>query len=64
VLPLFVLAVLANVCYCACYAADLPLQLSGFRDRWRRWRFLLWLVGTAFAGVIALYFMLDEALAR
>jgi hypothetical protein len=29
-LVLFVLAVLANVCYCAAYLVDIPLQYSAF----------------------------------
>jgi len=35
---LFLLAVLANVCYSAAYLADLFVQLSGFRIAWTRWR--------------------------
>ena len=57
---LFVLAVLANVCYCAAYIADLPLQYSVYRDQWRRRRWGLWAVGTLFAGVIAFYWIADE----
>lgn len=36
---LILLAVLANVAYCAAYAVDLFAQLSGFREQWRtiRW---------------------------
>ena len=57
---LFVLAVLANVCYTAAYVVDVPVQLSGFRDQWKRWRWLLWVVGTLFAAVLTLYWMMDE----
>jgi len=40
---LFLLAVLANVAYCASYPADLFFQSSPFRDAWRRvrWGLLL-----------------------
>ena len=55
-----VLAVLANVCYCAAYAADVPMQYSTFQATWRRWRWLLWLVGVLFAGVLASYWLMDE----
>ena len=50
---LFVLAVLANVFYCAAYVVDLFVQLSGFRTAWIRWRWVLLAIGTAFAGIIA-----------
>jgi hypothetical protein len=59
-LALFVLAVLANVCYCAAYLVDIPLQYSAFQTSWRRRRWALWLIGVAFAGVIAFYWVADE----
>ena len=52
-LGLFVLAILANVFYCAAYVVDLFVQFSGLQDPWRRGRAALLTVGTAFAGVIA-----------
>ena len=57
---LSVLAVLANVCYCAAYLVDLPLQYSSFRAGWRRRRFALWLAGMLFAAVLASYWIADE----
>ena len=59
-LLLFVLAVLANVCYCAAYVADIPMQYSAFRDVWRRRRWGIWLVGLLFAGIITFYWIADE----
>ena len=59
-LALFVLAVLANVCYCAAYIVDIPLQYSAFQNAWRRWRWTLWLIGVAFAGVITFFWIADE----
>jgi hypothetical protein len=53
---LFVLAVLANVAYCAAYLIDVVAQLSTFRSVWLRCRWLLLVVGIAFAGVLANYF--------
>lgn len=61
-LPLFVLAVIANICYTSCYAVDVPVQLSGFRTTWQKRRWVLWTVGTAFAAVLALYWMADEVI--
>jgi hypothetical protein len=53
---LFVLAVLANVAYCAAYLADVPAQLSAFRSAWRRYRWLLFALGVLFAGVLTRFF--------
>jgi hypothetical protein len=52
-LSLFIMAVLANLCYSTAYLPDTFIQLSRFRDRWLRWRWGLWLLGTAFAAAIA-----------
>lgn len=54
------LAGLANLCYCAAYVVDIPLQRSAFRRTWRRRRWVLWLAGTVFALVIAYYWIADE----
>ncbi|HKB10572.1 MAG TPA: hypothetical protein VKD69_07955 [Vicinamibacterales bacterium] len=53
VLGLFILAVLANVAYCAVYAVDLFVQFSGLQAAWRRGRLAVLIVGTAFAATIA-----------
>jgi hypothetical protein len=60
--PLFVLAVMANICYSACYAVDVPVHLSDFRAPWRRWQWLLWCVGTLLAAALAFYWMGDEVI--
>ncbi len=57
---LFVLAVLANVCYSSAYVVDIALQYSSFRTTWLRVRWILWLVGTLFATVFANYWIADE----
>lgn len=48
----FVLMVLANICYCAAYVVDVFVQVSGFRDTWLKWRWVLLAIGIAFAGII------------
>ena len=58
VVGFFVLAVLANLCYCAAYIADVFAQFSGFRLAWIRWRWLLLTVGILFAGIITRFFAL------
>jgi hypothetical protein len=57
-LLLFILAVLANVAYCAAYLGDVFVQFSGFTAGWRRWRWFLLFVGTAFAAAITRFFAL------
>jgi hypothetical protein len=50
---LFLLAVLANVAYCAAYPVDVLAQLSDFRGRWLQVRWGLLAVGLLFAAVPA-----------
>ena len=51
-LGLFLLAVIANVAYCAAYIVDIFAQASGFRELWQRYRWLLFAIGTTFAAII------------
>lgn len=52
-IQLFLLAVGANVLYCLAYPVDLFVQLSRFRDTWRRYRWILFLIGTMIASLLA-----------
>ena len=58
--PMAVLALLANVCYCAAYVVDVAMLHSSLESVWRRRRWILWLVGTLFAIVLASYWIADE----
>ena len=58
VLGLFLLAVLANVAYCAAYPADLFLQLSSYREQRRWWRGVIAVVGFTFAAILTHFFAL------
>jgi hypothetical protein len=49
---LFILAVLANVAFCAAYPVDLFMQMSALRATWLRFRWVLLLIGVLFAGAI------------
>lgn len=51
-LGLFLLAVGANIAYCAAYLADVFVQASGFREVWRRMRWVLFVIGTLVAAII------------
>lgn len=55
ILGIFVLAVLANVAYCAAYPVDIFAQLSSLRSTWLRVRWMLFAVGLLFAAIIARY---------
>ncbi|MCJ7557549.1 MAG: hypothetical protein MUP90_11655 [Gammaproteobacteria bacterium] len=50
---LFLLAVAANVFYCAAYIMDVGAQYSGVRETWRRHRWILFAVEVTFASIIA-----------
>jgi hypothetical protein len=60
ILFLFVLAILVNGCYCAAYAADIPMQHSALGRTWRRWRWSCWLAGMLLAVLLANYWIADE----
>lgn len=51
-LGLFLLAVIANVAYCAAYLVDIFAQASGFRELWQRYRWILFAIGTTCAAII------------
>ncbi|MHC4937646.1 MAG: hypothetical protein ACYTHK_01595 [Planctomycetota bacterium] len=51
---LAVFAVIANLLYCAAYPIDLLVQLSEYREQWRRARVLLFGAGTLLAVLFAL----------
>jgi hypothetical protein len=53
ILMLFLQAVLANVAYSVVYLADVFIQLSGFRESRRVWRWVILLVGFTFAAIVA-----------
>lgn len=52
-LSLVILAILANLLYCAAYVPDVFVQLSDFRHVWRRNRWLLFAVGLILAAALA-----------
>lgn len=56
ILVLFLLAVLANVAYCAAYLVDVFAQLSHFRELWLSARWIVFVTGVAFAAVLTRFF--------
>ena len=62
IIPLSVLALIANILYCAAYFIDVPMQLTPFSAVWKRRRWVLWLAGTLLAFVITNYWIADEIL--
>jgi hypothetical protein len=59
-LLVIVLAMMANLCYCAAYIADVFVQYSALQSAWNRRRWVLWWTGTLFAVVLANYWIADE----
>jgi len=57
---LAVLAVLANICYCAAYIAEMVMQPICAGANWLRWRSALWVVGTVLAVLFENYWIADE----
>jgi hypothetical protein len=55
-----ILAGIANVCYCAAYLIDVPLQEAFGHTARRPWRFPVWLLGTLLALLVAQYWIGDE----
>jgi len=55
-----VLALLANVCYCAAYLAELLIQNASVSAGWNRQRWAVWVAGTLFAIVFENYWIADE----
>lgn len=58
---LVVLAAVANLLYCAAYPVDLVIQASDLREPWRRWRWVLWLIGTAIGVSLSYLTMMGVA---
>src|ERR1039457_2370499 len=57
---MFILAVLANVCYSTAYVVDLALLSSLQPSTRSRARAALWIAGTLFALLVATYWIGDE----
>lgn len=60
VLRMAVLALLANVCYCAAYFVDVPLLSSAVGSAWFKWRWILWSAGMVLAILLENYWIADE----
>lgn len=55
-----VLALLANLCYCAGYAMEGFIQPLVQQAYWRRLRWVVWVAGMLFAVLLANYWIADE----
>jgi hypothetical protein len=55
-----VLALLANVCYCAAYLAEIPIQQVLPVEFWNRFRWAVWIFGTLLALLLENYWIADE----
>jgi hypothetical protein len=59
-LAFFLLAVLANILFCAAYLPDLFAQLSAFRSAWLRSRWIVFMIGLIFAGIITRWIAMNS----
>jgi hypothetical protein len=59
-LLLAILALLANVCYCAAYLVDIPMRRSALSAVWGRRCWGLWLLGILLAIGLENYWIADE----
>lgn len=57
---MMVLALLANVCYCAAYLAEILIQNATSSASWNRQRWAIWAVGTLLAILFENYWIADE----
>lgn len=57
-LVVFLLAVLANVAYCGAYLVDVFAQISGFRELWKRVRWVVLGTGLLFAAILTRFWAL------
>jgi len=57
---MFIMAVLANVAYCAVYVVDIFVQFSGLDAPWRVGRIVVLTIGTAFAAAITHLLLLAD----
>jgi len=55
-----VLALLANLCYCAAYLAEILIQNASSGAAWNRLRWVIWVIGTALAILFENYWIVDE----
>ncbi len=60
---LLIFAGVANFLYCFAYPVELAFQLTPFRERWQRFRWLLFATGVILASVLALWIMLRPGMA-
>jgi hypothetical protein len=49
---LLLMAVIANVLYCAAYVADIFVQMSDYQQIWKRHRWVVLVAGTIFAVAV------------
>src|SRR5258708_10765042 len=59
ILGLTILALLANIAYCAAYIVDMVAQFSGHKEIWRQYRCVLFLIGVVFAAMLTFLFFRD-----
>ena|ERR1700674_2610977 len=59
ILAMFLAAVVVNVAYCSGYPVDIFVQMSGYREHWGKYRWVLFAVGVVFAGILTRFWSLS-----
>lgn len=59
-LPVLILFVILNACYCSAYVPDIAIQHFPIRPAWQRHRWFLWLLGTLLSMTLWYYWIADE----
>ena len=57
-LSMILCAILLNVAYCAAYIVDVLVQMSEFRERWAKSRWVLFSTGAMFAAILTRFWSL------
>ena len=58
-LSIILCGILLNVLYCSAYIVDLLVQMSEFRERWGKLRWVLFSVGATFAAILTRFWSLS-----
>lgn len=58
-LILIVLALIANVLYCFAYFVDVYVQFSEYAEIWKKYRWILFVIGFCLAAIITRFMVMD-----
>lgn len=59
---LFIFAGIANALYCFAYPVDFAFQMTPLRERWQRFRWLLFASGLSLASILSVWIMVRDGM--